>query len=452
MGKTRYNRYPGRVHVNATRKEFDPYKNDRQVEAWKDDSRFILFGGAIGGGKSFWLCADALKYMLLYPDNRGVIVRATRKLILDTVVPTLDRIINPRIIKSYNRSRLIYTFRNKSELHLRGSNMAQDPEFEDFKSTEWGWFGMEEASQMPKNLYTVLRTRLRWKRHEHPEWARVGRLTTNPENCWLYSHFIKKSGKNEKYIQSKTSDNYSEDDEYYQDLIDAFDGDQDLIDRYMRGIWTTKEHMNQLIGNAIINKCYDPLYTGDRLGIGVDPARFGQDEAVIQVIRNSNALPPVIFDKCDEHEIAEKVAELMNEHDVPETQVAVDGVGVGGGVVTILKHTFKKNVIEINGGNTPIDTENLKMLKPYNFRAQLFLQLKEDMKDNRLGGIINDGLREEFSSIRFMIAGEKKIKIMKKEDIKKFFGRSPGRVEALSYANWAADARVLKKTGVRRIA
>ena len=47
----------------------------RQNEAHNATERFRLYGGAMGGGKSVWLCAEVLMQSLRYPGNRGYLCR-----------------------------------------------------------------------------------------------------------------------------------------------------------------------------------------------------------------------------------------------------------------------------------------------------------------------------------------------------------------------------------------
>ena len=47
----------------------------KQALAHKNRAKYLLFGGAMGGGKSWWLCAEAIKQVMKYPSNRIVIVR-----------------------------------------------------------------------------------------------------------------------------------------------------------------------------------------------------------------------------------------------------------------------------------------------------------------------------------------------------------------------------------------
>ncbi len=47
----------------------------KQIEAHKCAAKYLLFGGSMGGGKSWFLCAEAIKQAMKYNGNRLVIVR-----------------------------------------------------------------------------------------------------------------------------------------------------------------------------------------------------------------------------------------------------------------------------------------------------------------------------------------------------------------------------------------
>ena len=51
----------------------DQYKpTDIQLNAHLSLTRYKLYGGAMGGGKTKWLCEEAKDLSLKYPGNRGV--------------------------------------------------------------------------------------------------------------------------------------------------------------------------------------------------------------------------------------------------------------------------------------------------------------------------------------------------------------------------------------------
>ncbi|MHA2069419.1 MAG: hypothetical protein ACXABY_34085, partial [Candidatus Thorarchaeota archaeon] len=49
--------------------------NPKQVEAHCADDQFVLYGGAMGGGKTRWICESAKQLAVKFPGNFGVVAR-----------------------------------------------------------------------------------------------------------------------------------------------------------------------------------------------------------------------------------------------------------------------------------------------------------------------------------------------------------------------------------------
>lgn len=93
---------------------------------------------------------------------------------------------------------------------------------------------------------------------------------------------------------------------------------------------------------------FDP---GAPLVIGVDPARFGDDSAVIAYRngRDATTIPFEQYKSCSLVDLAEHVARAIEKYN-PDA-VFVEGDGVGGGVVDILKDAgFRVTEVKTGGG------------------------------------------------------------------------------------------------------
>lgn len=86
----------------------------------------------------------------------------------------------------------------------------------------------------------------------------------------------------------------------------------------------------------------------DPIIVGVDPARFGDDQAVIYVRhgRNARDYPIVKLPRCDHETFAGKVAEVANS--VFADAIIVDGGGIGGPIVDTLRSFGLTNVHEVH--------------------------------------------------------------------------------------------------------
>ena len=74
----------------------------KQIEAHKCRAKYVLFGGAMGGGKSWFLCAEAIKQAMKYKGNRLVIVRKELSVLRRTTLISFFSICPKEIIKNYN--------------------------------------------------------------------------------------------------------------------------------------------------------------------------------------------------------------------------------------------------------------------------------------------------------------------------------------------------------------
>lgn len=112
------------------------------------------------------------------------------------------------------------------------------------------------------------------------------------------------------------------------------------------------------INRAPFSTIHDPVI------IGVDVARFGDDETTIYVRRGRDArtVPPIIIKGQDTVKTAMEVKRLAI--DLLADAVNVDGGGVGGGVIDNLKAWGVPNVNEIHFGGTSLD-EDYHLMNSY---------------------------------------------------------------------------------------
>lgn len=162
------------------------YKPKRkQVEAHKCRAKYILFGGAMGGGKTTFLCAEAIKQAMKYPGNRLAIVRKELSVLRRTTMVSFFSICPNESIQTFNQTSLEVKFINVSSLTFLDPNTAKDPLLQKLKGLEIGWFGIDEANEVSIEVYKILKTRLRWILPSGEKPSYEGRLTSNPEPCSL---------------------------------------------------------------------------------------------------------------------------------------------------------------------------------------------------------------------------------------------------------------------------
>ena len=423
--------------------DFSLYYNPKakQIKAHKCRAKYLLFGGAMGGGKSWFLCAEAIKQAMKYNGNRLVIVRKELSVLRRTTLVTFLSICTKEILKGFNQTTLEVTFVNGSILTFLDANISKDPLLQKIKGLEIGWFGIDEANEVSIDVYSLLKTRLRWilPNKQKPQYE--GRLTSNPEACWLIPTFIQSINKDEVYIQSLTTDNYDEQSEYVITLKEAFKDNPNLLKKYLYADWSLADTINQLIPSEAILKSTEIVnnnFTG--VSLGVDVARYGDDRTVFIILKGGNIELIESYSQTAITEVITRTIQLINDYQIDPNYVGIDSVGVGAGVVDSLKQQGY-NVVELQGGAKPEETDIEEAFKPFNLRSQMYYELRKDLINGEIGNLTNESLRLELQAIKYEIYADRTVKVVSKEAIKKLLGKSPDFADALVYANWVKTYR-----------
>ena len=170
-----------------------------QEEFLSAGERDVLYGGAAGGGKSFALLADPLRYCH-NPNHRGLLLRRT----LDELTELIDK------------SRQLYTkafpgakFReSKSTWHFPSgatiwfTYLDKDKDVTRFQGQAFNWIGIDEITQYPTPyVWDYLRSRLRSTDSELQQHLYM-RCTANPGGVggwWVKKMYIDGTPENKAY-------------------------------------------------------------------------------------------------------------------------------------------------------------------------------------------------------------------------------------------------------------
>jgi hypothetical protein len=171
-----------------------------------------------------------------------------------------------------------------------------------------------------------------------------------------------------------------------------------------------------------------------RLQIGVDPARFGDDDSVAIARRGSKIVDIRKLNQSDGQDVAAMVLEMVRRLE-PEKQrrnniplVLMDEIGIGSSPYDFLKLSKDIELVGINVSERSSEPEQYN-----NLRAELWFKLGDWLKDD--GAIPNDGrLQAELTAPLYSLDQKGRVKIEDKPSIKKKLGRSPDIAEALMCA------------------
>ena len=166
---------------------------------------------------------------MLHPGNFGVIARQTYQELEDSTMRTFFDVCPPSLYKSFNKQTKLLTFHNGSQIVFRSLDTP-----EKFRSAEFGWFYIDEASEGKEDAFKFLMGRLR-----RPQVNRLcGFLTTNPVNVthWIYRWFVQDKRDNFEEFHAPTYENEKHLPEGY--IIDLEKNyPQSWVKKYLNGDW-----------------------------------------------------------------------------------------------------------------------------------------------------------------------------------------------------------------------
>ena len=169
---------------------------------------------------------------------------------------------------------------------------------------------------------------------------------------------------------------------------------------------------------------------GPRL-LGVDPARFGNDRSSLIDRKGRKAYNKVSYRKKDTMQIANIVHNKINkakEDNDPYKGVFVDVVGLGAGVVDRLRELGHDDiVIPVNAGEKAIDEDRYA-----NKRAEMWGEMLLWLKDTPCDLPDDDSLETDLCGIRYEHDSKNRLRLEKKEAMKKRGLLSPDEAEALA--------------------
>ena len=186
-----------------------PAPNERQKKFFMDKHRYIAFGGARGGGKSWAVRTKALLLCLKYPGIKVMIVRRSYPELRENHIRIMRRELPPEAAQ-YNDSRKEFAFRNGSVILFR--YCANESDLDNYQGTEADVLFIDEATQFSEEIFKVFTACVRGV-NGFPK--RVY-LTCNPGgvgHSWVKRLFVDRrfneneDGRDYAFIQSRVTDN-----------------------------------------------------------------------------------------------------------------------------------------------------------------------------------------------------------------------------------------------------
>lgn len=207
-----------------------------------NDYRYLFYGGAIRGGKSFVCAAIWLFLAKTYPKSRWHIIRQDFPALSKTVIPTVEKIIGENKDWKWSRDKSNYYVENiqsKSRIFFMAENIIQDPELNTFLGLETNGIWLEQIEELTIKLFDMAISRCgSW--YIDPMPAPIILSTFNPTQTWvkekIYTPFTQGELKAPYFfLQALPQDNAFVTKEQWAGWSNMADR---YIDQFIKGDWT----------------------------------------------------------------------------------------------------------------------------------------------------------------------------------------------------------------------
>jgi hypothetical protein len=166
---------------------FKPNKGP-QTEFLASPEREVLYGGSAGGGKSYAMLADPLRYMN-HPQFSGLLLRHTTEELRELVWKSRE--LYPLIYKGIKWSERKMQWVAPSGARLWMSYLDRDDDVLRYQGLAFSWIGFDELTQWATPFaWNYMRSRLRSTAHDLPVYMRATTNPGGPGHQWVKKMFI----------------------------------------------------------------------------------------------------------------------------------------------------------------------------------------------------------------------------------------------------------------------
>ena len=430
------------IEKEAIIKPFD--KQDEFAKAfWSKKYSYMLYGGAIRGGKTYVALAMVYSLCKVFPGSRWALVRKDLPTIRRNLLPTFEK-FKPDFVGPVNRSTWVADCANGSRIIFFPESIDRDPELNRWRGLEVNGFVLEEANELSESSFNKAIERAgTWvlpggKKQPDP----IIFLTCNPALGWVKNTFYNpwKMGTLEApyyYLPARADDNPH----VPQAVRDSWKNlpEKDYR-RFVEGDWDVSDDPDQLIKFEWVSNAYSVEPAVGRHKMGIDVARFGDDNTTFAYMRGNELYEIEEFSGLPVDKVSNYAQARIAERGIGADQVGVDVVGLGAGVADNLRGAGYDVRDIISGAKAvEIDTEEEEetLYKFKTLRSQMWWHYRERLRKGEIAITIrHQKLVDDLLAVKYKISADREIQIEGKDEIKKRLGRSTDYGDSAVYVDF----------------
>ena len=202
-----------------------PTPKQREAHQALNNNTVVLYGGAIRGGKSYWLLLELLTLAFKYDNSRWLILRASYTNISRTILVSFRELMSKgfdQYLKKWDGQTMTATFNNGSQIMFMAESFDGDKELNKFRGLEINGAGIDEINEIQEQTFNkVIERSGSWNGAGHVPIKII--CTCNPTHSWVKTRFYDKWENGSlpegwKYIPAKLTDNPYLSPEYVESL------------------------------------------------------------------------------------------------------------------------------------------------------------------------------------------------------------------------------------------
>lgn len=238
---------------------------------------------------------------------------------------------------------------------------------------------------------------------------------------------------------------------YVQTIIDMFGKDSDVYRVRVAGEFP-KANPDSFIGLDMIRTEKKVIDIVESIDLGVDVARYGDDESVVATTYNKSQVERLnVFKHNDTMRLTGQIVNIIKmlnlKYPLITVRVKIDCDGLGVGVYDRLKEVIveknlKAKAIECHFGGKGGKVSYDEPIEYYNSTGIMWGTLRSKLKNNEITIPNNEELIKQITNRKYFINSDGTIKLERKEDMKKRNVHSPDRADAVVLSLYEPQAKM----------
>lgn len=238
---------------------------------------------------------------------------------------------------------------------------------------------------------------------------------------------------------------------YVKTIIEMFGKDSDVYRVRVAGEFP-KSNPDSFIGLDIIRTEKKVIDVVESIDLGVDVARYGDDESVVATTYNKSQVERLnVFKHNDTMKLTGQIVNIIKmlnlKYPLITVRVKIDCDGLGVGVYDRLKEVIveknlKAKAIECHFGGKGGKVSYDEPIEYYNSTGIMWGTLRSKLKNNEITIPNNEELIKQITNRKYFINSDGTIKLERKEDMKKRNVHSPDRADAVVLSLYEPQAKM----------